>query len=334
MEKNIIKSLTPIVFIGVISFATFLIIFEMHPFDNWERIIEASNGVMDRTPHWVTYQNRLLMPYLIHLLQLYGLSDLNSILFFFFMGIFLQNILLKYCISSIFSSHWSWVAIVVWSFLFCIFQHYWLYPWDIFDILIATFIAFILVTKKHGFYLLALFPLAILNRESGLFLPIAFLIFTFQKELESNSLELRKLFWSFIISGLLILIGILWILYIREALFIGSNLSDESIEGIVMGNHIKIVTNLKLFFISNWQSKHIIHNIFIIIFSYGFLLTFLKEKYKLLAPVGVMYFIIFFSNLVFGSFNETRIHFPLISLYVFFLIYYLRINFSLTKNRG
>src|SRR5690606_25758448 len=120
------------------------------------------------------YQNRLLMPSAINLLINFGLEAKKSLLIIYLVGIFLHNLILIYCLKKMYCDIVAWVSLLVWTLLFCFYQHYWFYPWDIFDISLFTITTYVLASGKHKNSLLILYPIALLNRESALFLPIAY----------------------------------------------------------------------------------------------------------------------------------------------------------------
>ena len=72
----------------LMTFATTNIIYDMHTDKNWDEIIAVSQGVLTGHPPWRAFQNRLLMPIIISLLE--GLSNpKNEILFVYCVGIFI-----------------------------------------------------------------------------------------------------------------------------------------------------------------------------------------------------------------------------------------------------
>ena len=317
----------------LVTYTTFYIIYKWHTEINWDDLIAASQGVLDGRPHWKAYQNRLLMPFIISQFE-YMMSQKNAFLFVYFVGIFIHNLTFLICFSKIFSCTIVSVAIIFWSFLFILHQNYWFYPWDIFDISLYLLIWYILYSKNYVNFLLIIFPLALLNRESALFLPIAYWLVKIKFKNEADLKSLFFTIWSHIwskttlISIIFVIAGVVWTLFIRDYLFIERSVQyDGKIMSLVdvddtrhhlIGNHFNFLMNLKLLLIENWMTPNFIFSI-ISLFFIKISITNIFSKNNLMPKITSFFYIIILLNiLIFGVFNETRMHFVLFGYYLLY----------------
>jgi hypothetical protein len=128
--------------------------------------------------------------------------------------------------------------VLYFALLVLLFQHPgYLYAWDLFGIGI--------VQQRGGMYFTALFAVAILNRESALFIPVWMGIDALFRTTNAKR-SIGKALYAF---GLLAA-GIVLVTYLREALFLGSHMSqigmDESHR--IVGNHLYLRDNINILF--------------------------------------------------------------------------------------
>jgi hypothetical protein len=301
----------------LMTFATTNIIYDMHTDENWDEIIAVSQGVLTGYPPWRAFQNRLLMPIIISLLE--GLSNpKNEILFVYCVGIFIHNILLVAIFSKLFGRFCSILAVLLWCFGFILYQDYYLYPWDIFDLSLFLIVWFVLYTSSNVNLLIIIFPLALLNRESALFLPIAYwLVQTSFDNININTVWSKIFSQTTLITITLLLVGIFWTKFIRDYFFIGSSSGGFDLENYLIGNHIYFSKNLFNMFFNNWISDVLPINL-ITIFYLIFVIKSIWRSDTIMPKIASTFWIILLVNiLVFGVFNETRMHFILLGFYLF-----------------
>lgn len=306
------------------TFATVNIIYDMHTDQNWGEIISASQGVLTGYPHWRAFQNRLLMPGIINLMESVSNPEI-ALLFIYCIGIFIHNIILVTIFLKLFGYFCSIFALLLWCSGFILYQDYWLYPWDIFDLSVFLIIWYALYTKSNAKTLLVIFPFALLNRESALFLPIAYwLIQTDLNKIDVNKIWL--IFWTpvTLITGSLLIFGVVWTKFIRDYLFIGSSFGGLDLDNSLIGNHIYLYENLTNILYFNWISNILPINL-ITCFYITLALKSILDSKALMPRITSLYWLFLLTNIViFGIFNETRMHFILFGFYLFHVISYIK----------
>ncbi|MEI9916089.1 MAG: hypothetical protein WDN29_10000 [Methylovirgula sp.] len=141
-------------------------------------IIDATRGILTGHPPWKAFQDRLLGPLAfvgfdaaINWIRGISSSETKSLDAFFGVMIIIKNfvcfsLLLRYrhrpviaCAGTIFGSLLS-VSVT----------DYWLYTWDLIELIIFNYLAYIIYSeKKLDFYFFVLYLLALSNRESAAF---------------------------------------------------------------------------------------------------------------------------------------------------------------------
>ena len=320
--KNNLAFIFSIAFL--MTFATVNIIHDMHTDENWDEIIALSQGVVTGYPHWRAFQNRLLMPIIISLVESFS-NPKTALLFIYCIGIFIHNTLLVAIFSKLFGRFCSILAALLWCFGFILYQDFWLAPWDIFDLSLFLIVWFVLYTSSNVNLLIIIFPLALLNRESALFLPIAYWLV--QTDLDNtNTNTIWSKIWSrtTLITSTLLLLGMFWTKLIRDYIFLGSSFGGLDLENSLIGNHIWFSENLLNMLFRNWISNMLPINL-ITIFYLIFVIKNIWGSHTLMPRIASVFWIFLLLNiLVFGYFNETRMHFLLLGFYLFHIISYIQ----------
>lgn len=307
--------------LGFIAGFTFNLVFYFHT--NWAELLQGNLDITQGRADWRAFQNRLLGPYLILFIN-YAVPWLTleqSMLTIIAGCLAIHNALLFILlrIAGV-KIDVSLVAILIWSFFFAGLQHEWLFTWDVFDILFLTFAAFVLVLQKDPKYLLYIYPLALLNRESALFLPVAYMMASVLCvfNVEGSWKKSISLFPIKRIGvGLFALFfGIVYTKLVRDYLFVELETGND-FEHQLIGNHFYLFENLKQLMLSNFFDKNIIHTIPIwLCVAFHLKILFLSKSTG--AKSGALFFFLLFVNtLIFGLVNETRLWFPVISLTLF-----------------
>lgn len=309
--------------VGLISLLTFAATFNFH--SNWDELVEAAISVTEGRPHWRAYQNRLLGPYTVTVMDMVIHSAKASLLLFTAIGLLAHNMQTYFSLRSQNNcSVSSLAAVLAWSFLFITLQHRWLFTWDMFDILLFNFAAYILIFQRNPNILLYIFPLSLVNRESALLIPIAYIIACSMPNLRFsiNPLDLlRQLPIKNILIGLgLILVGAIYTKFIRDLLFIEQTWGGTDEINALLGNKVNIFQNLEFMFYKNFFTSNIFHTILVWSFvMFCFFKLFLTNNVGIRAGV-CFFFVLFINILIFGKVNETRMWLPLlpIVIYVYF----------------
>ena len=177
--------------------------------------------------------------------------------------VFLHNVLLFFLIRQMnVKRRESLVWIMLYSFAFILVQHYWFYTWDSIDAIIFTLFAWGIFKTKSVYYFIALFFVALLNRESALFIALYIAIdaFNFKSAKNFYFVSLKKL----LVGTFLILLGLVYTKAIRHYLFVSKPDGQPDTSHELIGNHIYLSQNLYNLFFYNAYSTDIINSVFII----------------------------------------------------------------------
>lgn len=307
------------IFLGICTYRVFYI---MHQGVNFSAMTDAAYGVIEGKPHWLAYQNRLLGPYLVLGISIIGCSYASALEVFSCLLIILECIVLLHLMLKInISRKQSVLYLVVFLFAFLTLQDFWFYSWDSIDLLIFTFFSFGIIERKNINYFLILFLIALLNRESALFIAAYLMLDAFMIDIKKRIVEFSKP-KQFAFGSLLLLIDLVYIKMSRHLLFVSKPDGMPDTEHELIGNHINLLNNIKDIFFNNLFNSKIIFSVAII-----FCVTYFTYNIKYYSDSGfkcfIMLIILIFNILIFGIFNETRMHFILLP---FFLFLWININ--------
>jgi hypothetical protein len=305
----------------ILSLVTFKIFTQYHII-NFDDVILRFQYLLDGKPDWKTYQNRILGPFLISGLDLIVNDYKKSYILFCGFFIFINNILFDFILKNIFQKNTkeSFFYLLIYNVLFLFYQHHFIYPWDFIEISLITILIFIIIKNSNllNFYLIILFFIGLLNKESALIIPF-FLSLIYI--LEKNFIKLS-------ISIFLTFFGYQYIRIIRNKLFIeriGGEMSYEF-------HPVELLNNLSDFFIKNIISPRIAFTIFTI----GYFIYLIKNleiiKFNKTLKYLLIYFLIHFSFIfTFGIFMETRTQLVLLPICLIVYIKIKKIIFNKTK---
>jgi hypothetical protein len=165
--------------------------------------IEAANGVVHGTPHWVVVQSRVLAPYTIALLTgLFGqFSSAHEV--FTLATLAIAGYMVLALTWRRFGSDASWGAFFLFQMLLCLLSNkYWLYAWDQYDIIIFILFADFVLSGKDWRWFIVLFAVGIFNRESALFISLWMILDPLAKALLDRGRAIRRLDWRMLAAGL------------------------------------------------------------------------------------------------------------------------------------
>ena len=323
-----------IIIVVLVSALTFRAVYMMH--GDWQELAKAAIGITEGRPHWRAFQNRLLGPYLVLGINFIVPSYTASLQFFTAIGILVQNILMYRLLrlQNIEQIN-SVILTIIWSFFFVVIQDYWIYTWDMFDVILFTSISYIVLFSKNKIIMLYLFPISLLNRESALFIPAIYGMYllaeAYFRRKKQISIALYDAGLRIALCLVLMFVGVCYTKFIRDQLFIERSLTDIAEPETVMGNHIHFIWNIFRFFVVNLFSIHIIHTMLIWFSIIYMVRTYLHTEIVATKVAVMLFFLILASIMIFGLVNETRMYFPLISLTL--LIYVARQK-ELGEERG
>jgi hypothetical protein len=141
---------------------------------DYGRAVDAARGVVTGHPHWRVYQSRVLGPWIVellaHLLPSFAAAHVAYSLLTLALAGFL---VLTFTQRQYGDAGRSWAAFFMFQSLFVfLMSRPWLYAWDYIDILVFL-VFFDLVQRGQAWpRVLALFAVAIFNRESALFVGL------------------------------------------------------------------------------------------------------------------------------------------------------------------
>ena len=134
---------------------------------------DAAIGVLTGYPHWRVFQNRLLGPYLVRAIS--GFTS-DFLLAYYVFGVAMLTVagfLAWYLGCRIRNVAFGVLAFFVFQCAFSlVLDENWLYAWDYVDLVVFLVFAIFVVTAKPWTWFVALFAVALLNRESAQFIAL------------------------------------------------------------------------------------------------------------------------------------------------------------------
>lgn len=293
--------------IGYLSFKILLYIHE----GKIDGLANDAFGVLEGRPHWIAYQNRLLGPLIIKAIALIGGDYTRAWVIFHFVAIQILCFFLYWIFRREYASIYKRYFFVI-AFLSIFFglQHFYLYPWDIIDLLIFTAFAYGVLKQYRLPYFVFLFIVGIGNRESALFISAFIIINAFKFDHHLMTITLRS-FKELAIGIGLTGFGLIYTKLIRTLLFQSKSDLQPDVQHALLGNHINFIQNVKDLFFYNFSNQHFYLSLAIsglIIFYFMQYKRMQEQQLKLL----FMILLIFISILVFSGINETRVYFSMI----------------------
>lgn len=195
-------------------------------YDNIHQHAEALYGIVVGQPHWKEYQNRLLGAYLVKYAATFFSLPYEVAYVFFLIGLgAIKNLLFYSVVLRLTQSfRHSLQYTLCFVFFFIALQNAaWLYLWDYFDIIVFTLFTYGVLTAKRDWYYLPIFALALLNKESCLFIAVWLILDALINKPETARLKLNlgALNPSRLLTGIsLAVIGVIFVIYTRQALLI------------------------------------------------------------------------------------------------------------------
>ena len=280
MNTKKFKEIIIVLVLGVLSSFLFENIYKYTSYE----IFSECSGVWKHCGRWVASQGRLLAPYtILYISKLFGISGLRSM--YWYCGTFiiffpvvcwsltnkknaLQNTLL-FVIAFILISDPKFFMV-----------------WDAFDMVMMMAFCAIITRDLNRLWLVPVFAIGILNRESALFIPL----YTLGEGLFRKGK--RNLIIPSVVAGVA---GAALVIFLRQYLYAGSDTHA--------GNHLNLFMHIR---------EAGIREIIIIVSLFAWLTINNPPIYYALFFLTVLSCII-----IFGYPNETRIYYNLIPLAVF-----------------
>jgi hypothetical protein len=287
--------------------------------------IGASAQVLDGTPFWAIYQSRLLGPYTIRLLSAL-IGDFSLAHVFFLAGMTtLAGYMVLLLADRRFGKQSAWLAFFAFQAFFSfLLNQLWLYAWDQYCIILFLLFVYFVFADKDWRWFSALFTIAILNRESALFMaiwmvvhPIAKAFFTYR-----HKHWLRHIDKALCLAGILCgTLGTLLILALRKMLLVREMVSAPGVShnfDIAIGFNIRSIAGEltpSLFF-------HLTP-LFILTCAAVLAISLMKKDPARFFGLGFTFLALSASIFCFGVISESRVMLELIPFYIFGILYYL-----------
>jgi hypothetical protein len=271
------------------------------PSEDRDFALRAVRGILDGTPVFEAWQQRLLGPGALVLLERAGLSWLAAARFWFALGLFSANLAL-YALARARGASAGRAALVVAGFGFVrlLLVYDLEYPWDAVDVLL--FMVFGSWAWQQG-SLLPLVPLLAVgsvNHETILYLPLWLLL--------AGPRRAR-------IFGGAAALAIAALSYgLRALLYVGAppEAAQQKAEAVlpILGNHVHIVHNLRQLFVSNWLHGRIFLSLSFMGAVAACLWLVRRDRVAAVWSLCVLGAIA-----CFGYVNETRLYLPLVAFW-------------------
>ena len=292
---------------------------------NQSFFIETITGILDGTPQWRAFANRLAGPYLVQAIHLCGFTYAQSLGIFYRLMFFLINIT---AFLTVYFEKKDYKAGIFAAFsttiLMLVLQDPYFYTWDLIDVEIFYLLVFAINIgwPIYAYILIFIFELA--NREAALFIPFWLIINSLKLSVSPVEKRIRlsvESSASFLSGMIFSIVSIVYTEWIRKVNFKASFLGGigEDVKHKSFGNHFNLVENLKHLFFSNWASSHFY------VSSIVFFMLYWIIKYILLGDEIVRKKSIFVGSILlaiicFGLVNETRMYLILIPFFVDYCI--------------
>jgi hypothetical protein len=298
----------------LVYLTTWQILISFH-YPNLHDLADVARGVLDGRPRSLAFQNRLLGPWLVQVIAELGMPLEAALRRFHLALLFVLLLLLYILIRNAGAKAAEALALLsVFALSFLGLQFYWYHTWDILDLIVFTLFSWGVVTAKPLGFFIVLFLVALLNRESALFIALFILLDAFRaRGIASITIVSPVRLW---VGTLAIAFGIVFILILRSHLYVGPPGGIELVEGAAFGNEFHLWANLRNLFFGNFQSVEARHSLFLFL-AFGFFLI----KWRMLSASGVQLLLIalaiMINILIFGIVIETRNLLILLPLFVF-----------------
>jgi len=298
--------------------AVFKVLLAFHA-PHLKNLIGTTVRTIQGKPDWLAHQNRLLGPYLVLLISKLNVSF--SIAWMIFTGSWLaiESVLLFYVLRRQDQTPIESIKfVIIFWFFFLMLQDFWLYTWDGIDLIIFTLFAYGIIKEKSTAFHLALFSVAIFNRESALFIATYIIVSAFKFTATPPSLKLVDRS-RILLGGVLLVGGTAYIQYIRHLLFVSTWDGRPDAEHQLVGNHFLLLENLRSIFVDYFSSGAL--PIFVIVvLAIAFFLSRIRSFQDGELKCLLMLLFILLNTMVFGLFKETRLFFILLPFALFLSI--------------
>lgn len=306
-------------YVSVVVLALAVFLAARAHYGDWAALGDAAQGVISGHPHWRAYQSRLLGPYLVwgigHLLP----SFTSALKVFTAVSLIGHNVLLYALLrAGNLGSSVAIMAVGLWSAAaIMMLDRYWLYTWDLLDISVFAVAAWTLSFGRSPAILLVVFPIALLNRESALLLPIAYAFAHIARKSDGTKPGARSIVTPlprvFAVAGILTMVGILLMEQNRALLFIERTEVANHEGATVLGNLVTLDDNIRAMMFIDVPPIAVACLVLVYLSVIAMAALGLRTANSNVRAVVLFFFVQVLALLVFAHVDETRVWLPLIS---------------------
>lgn len=293
-------------------------------------VLANISGVLDGTPVSKSWQHRLISPFSVAMLEKLTKNLLDATKLFYLFTLFFSNWLLfelvrgknlhasRYVPSdndgsaadNIENAFLPLMACVCFGFGHTIFAYRLEYPWDGVDIIVFLAFGYIAQFRRLSWALAPLILVGTFNHETILYVPLWYLIASFDPRL--SPMERRK---SLLFAASVAAFVAATVYSLRHALYVGRpNLPGQQFEQLtpVIDNHWHLMHNLRMFLREDWSSsqRFISASLFVALASFVILARDARYRTACLWSIGIIATIF-----CFGYINETRHYLTLLAFW-------------------
>lgn len=284
---------------------------------NWEQIhhermdefIAAVQNVLNGTPPFRAFQNRVLTPEIINIL---GTISESPTILFAKLSLLTLNFSLFFLVKNATGKVSTGVfSVILATLIYNSLHHYWTYAWDFTEGGTLLLLGYFAYKEKSLVYFIALFCVSIFNRESAVFIALYCLIFGLWQSFITKKINYTWIGWGASLGILSYLITE----SMRRIFFIHSNAPQIGldIEHKNFGNQFHFSGNL-----TSFRDMLLHQNIatpywILIFFSFFIYITIFgkKERNPYVFSLGISMLSYLTSLVILGVIFETRIYQPL-----------------------
>jgi hypothetical protein len=281
-----------------------------------DMLLAASDGVLNGTPHWRAFQNRLLGPYLLDLFRHFSQNPYNDFAKLFLM---LENSAVCGCAYLLTRKvRLAVLALVASSVLWVCCIHYFSYPWDFIESVMLTMLFLFALISEGIAPFLILFIIFVFTRESCIFVGLFLILRGVVPILFSQRIAVRPFAWG---AGLVVM-SVAITEALRKLLFKASMLAGVGTDTLheKFENHFHHLHNASVFLSGNKVSIFyaMVMAVFLACSYVGY-----REKEKNLLAIGITMTVYAMSIFIFGILEEVRLYQPFTGILALIAIYLL-----------
>jgi hypothetical protein len=291
---------------------------------NFLRSADVAHGVLDGTPHWRIYQNRIIGPYLAEGLSAVMPSYAGAVTLLSLIALVASGVLAWRIGARRGGDRGGLLAVVVMhlAFAFLLWRR-WLFIWDFFDLaMFLLFVDFVIAEKKWQ-YFVPLGVIGVLNHEVALFISGFLVIDPIAKwllgKLRNTPVPFDRM--RCLVGVLAAAVSLQLVERVRDALLVqatGNLLFTDAPANANDSFQFQLFDNLDIIrqVVTSWDWGLTILIPVLLVATLGVLVWIAKQDPAKYLGLALTFAAVIASLLTFGALIETRIYVVLIPVYV------------------